>query len=74
MNKFKNQNPHQWGQTCNMLSWIKELVKNRKNKFGEVMKYLMEEEFTYMEKFDGTNIAKILMGVFIQDKQNWVSM
>ena len=26
------------------------------------MKYLMEEEFTYMEKFDGTNIAKDING------------
>ena len=58
MNKVKNLNPHQWGKTRNALSWIIELVKNRKSKFRDVTKYLMEEEFTYMEKFDGTNIAK----------------
>ena len=58
MNKFKNNNPPQWGKTCNMLSLVIELVKNRKNKFCDVRKCLMEEEFTYIEKFDGTNIAK----------------
>ena len=51
-------NPHQWGQTCNALSWMIELVKNRKNKFEDVRKYLIEEQITYMEKFDGRNIAK----------------
>ena len=56
-NTYK-RNPHQWGQTRNVLSLIIELVKNRKSKFEDVTKYLMEEEFTYMEKFDGTNIAK----------------
>ena len=60
-------NPHQWGQTRNELSWMIELVKNRKNKFEDVRKYLIEEKITYMEKFDGTNIA---MGVYIKDEQN----
>ena len=50
MDKRKNQNPHQWGQTRIALSWIIELVKNRKNKFQDVTKYLMEEELMYMEK------------------------
>ena len=58
MEKRKNLNPHQWGQTRNALSLIIELVKNRKSEFQDVTKYLMEDEFTYMEKFDGTNIAK----------------
>ena len=58
MDKRKNQNPNQWGQTRNALSWIIELMKNRKSKFKDVRKYMMDEEFTYMEKFDGTNIAK----------------
>ena len=53
----KRVNLHQWGQTRNALSWIIELVKNRKNEFQDVRKFLMEEEFTYMEKFDGTNIS-----------------
>ena len=54
----KRVNPHQWGQTRNALSWMIKLVKNRKNKFEDVRKYLIEEQITYMEKFDGTNIAK----------------
>ena len=58
MEKGYNQNPHQWGQTHNALSLIIQLAKNRKSKFQDVTKYLMEEQFTYMEKFDGTNIAK----------------
>ena len=33
-------------------------MKNIKNKFENVRKYLIEEEITYTEKFDGTNISK----------------
>ena len=59
MERGENQNkPHQWGQTRNAVSWIIELVKNIKSKFQDVTKYLMEKEFTYVEKLDGTNIAK----------------
>ena len=50
MDKGKNQNTHQWGQIRNALSLIIELVKNKKSKFQDVTKYLMEEEFKYMEK------------------------
>ena len=38
------------------------MVKNRKNKFGDVRKCLMEDEFRYVEKFDGKNIAKDVDG------------
>ena len=34
------------------------MVKNKKNKFEDVRKYLIEEEITYTEKFNGTNISK----------------
>ena len=51
-------NPYQWGKTRSALSWMLELVKNRKTKFDDVRKYLIEEEITYVEKFDGTNIGK----------------
>ena len=51
-------NPHQRGQTHNALSLMIDLVKKRINKFEEGRKYLIEGEITYMEKFDGTNIAK----------------
>ena len=54
----KRGNPPQWGRTRNALSWMIELVTNRKNKFEDVRKYLIEEQITYMEKFDGTSIAK----------------
>ena len=56
-------NPYQWCKTRSALSWMLELVKNRKTKFDDVRKYLIEEEITYVEKFDGTNIGLSLIHI-----------
>ena len=53
------ENPYQWGETENALTiWTNILQDGNK-----VEEYFLERDFTYCEKFDGTNVGKDMRGL-----------